>query len=153
MVAEAAKLEAILAAGRRSQEFQESRRSVDESAFATSVSALDEYFTNPRSAEKAKDNFINMLKGLVKDSDTKNWLFGFAADLVLVHGVLSGDGAARIRDEMSIFVANLRSARERERREGKHPRPHGRWFNKEIHAIAERNGIATPRQRKKSVVC
>jgi hypothetical protein len=150
LVAEAARINAIIAVNCAVRDAEESRRmrNADVTTNAAAFARFEEYFTDPRAAAKSKAQFVNMLQQLVADRDTKHWIFGFAADLFLVHGSLDNDDAARIRDEMSVFLADLRSAREREAREGQKPRPHGRWFNKTIHAIAERYGVTTPRQRK-----
>ena len=93
---------------------------------------------------RQKTQLMHKLRGLILDRDTTNWLIGFAADVMLIHGQRN----LRVYDQMNAFLQDMAAFREGEKRAGKIPAPLGKWLNKRVHDICEENGIETPRSKK-----
>ena len=95
----------------------------------------------------AKLRLVADLRQLVADPNTGDWLYGFAADLMLIYGRSQHPYAARIHDAIHDLVQELRNLREVEKRKGLKPSPRGMRLNKIVHQTAEKFGIRTPKQQ------
>ena len=96
-----------------------------------------------------KDREISKYRRLVNDPGTEDWLFGYAADLLLVHGQDAGRGdASAIFRRMNAVVKELEEIRDIQSRRGMEQRPRGAWFNIRVLAIARDHGIKLPGQLK-----
>jgi hypothetical protein len=96
---------------------------------------------------EAKRRLVADLRELVADANTGDWLYGFAADLMLVHGQSRHPYADRIYGAIVDLMQELRNLRQTEKRKGDKPSPRGMRFNKVVHLTAETYGILTPRQQ------
>jgi hypothetical protein len=97
-------------------------------------------------AEKA--SLVSEMRALVHDPDTADWLFGYAADLVIVHGLGNRPDAGEILTRMQRLLAELREFRELRRRLQQPQVPRGRVFNRRVLEIAQAYNVPTPRQLK-----
>jgi hypothetical protein len=100
------------------------------------------------SPQRQKGDLVARIRRLVADPGTKQWLFGFTADLMLVHGRGDRPDAGAIWGKLNAFLSDLAAWREAEKREGKVPVPLGAWLNSRVHEICREHGILTPRDRK-----
>jgi hypothetical protein len=88
------------------------------------------------------------LRFLINDPKTGQWLCGFAADLMLVHGQSDRPEASKIYGAMAALLQEFRDLREVQRRNGQKPYPLGARLNKVVHAICDAHGIATPYKKR-----
>jgi len=102
-----------------------------------------------RSLPQQKLKLIQRMRNLVRDPETGNWLFGFAADLMLQYGQGQREDAGVVYGKMNQLLQDIQGYREIEQRKGTTPRPCGQWFNSEVHKICSDHNILTPSQRKR----
>jgi hypothetical protein len=95
-----------------------------------------------------KSRLVREMRGLVNDPNTKDWLFGYAADVMLVHGQGSRPDAGEIFTRMQRVLVELREFRELRQRMGQTQMPRGQVFNARVMAIVKSYGIPTPRELK-----
>ena len=96
-----------------------------------------------------KTRLVDEMRELVNDPQTADWLYGYAADLLLVHGQGSGPNAGQIFARMQGVLAEFREFRELRRRNGQPQGPRGMVFNARVMEIAAVYGIPTPKQLKR----
>jgi hypothetical protein len=127
----------------------EVRRFADRS-FAKTTAALAFVARQKPASAEAKQRFVADLRQLVADPDTGDWLYGFAADLMLVYGSSRHPYADQIFGAIHDLIEELRNLRQVEKRKGVKPSPRGMRLNKVVHLTAQKFGIPTPTQRRQA---
>jgi len=96
-----------------------------------------------------KDRLVVQLRGLVNDPGTAEWLFGYAADLMIVHGQdAMREDAAAIFGRMQGLIEELKQIRDAQTKRGQVWGQRGAWFNIRVTAIARDYGIKLPCELK-----
>jgi hypothetical protein len=123
----------------------ESREPKPLAASQTLVEAINARFSP--SAQKLR--LVAEIRELANDPETDEWLYGYAADLILVHGQSSRSDASEIYTRMERLLAELREFHDLRQRLGQPPKPRGRVLCFRVLAIANAYGIPTPKQLKR----
>ena len=138
---------AIAALGRQlEQRRQQAARREPEplAASQTIVEAINSRFSP--TAQKVR--LVAEIRNLANDPETDEWLYGYAADLMLVHGQSSRPDASEIYTRMERLLAELREFHDLRQRMGQSPKPRGRVLCCRVMQIASAYGIPTPKQLK-----
>ena len=98
--------------------------------------------------DEQKARLVDELRRLVCDRMTGEWLYGFAADLLLVHGQSSRPEAGAIFARMSSLLQEFRDLREVQRSKGQKFYSLGARLNKVVHAICDAYNITTPAKNR-----
>ena len=98
-----------------------------------------------------KRRLVAEFRKLVNDPGTKEWLFGYAADLLIVHGQDSTrQDAPAIYNRITGVLKELRMIRQAQTSNGQVHGPRGAWFNIRVVGIARDHGIPLPHQIKEA---
>jgi len=96
-----------------------------------------------------KDRLVTRLRGLVNDPGTADWLFGYAADLMVVHGQdTTREDAHDIFGRMQGLIGELKQIRDAQTQYGQVWSPRGAWFNRRVTEIAKQFHIKLPHELK-----
>ena len=118
---------------------------------APAIGQLTAEIVGPRlPRERTKVGLVAELRRLVADPFTGDWLFGYAADLMLVHGSSSHPRGGDIYAAMAALIRELKDLRETEARKGQKSAPRGKRLNAVVMATAKKFGIPTPTQRREA---
>lgn len=95
-----------------------------------------------------KERLVTEIRLLTNDPKTGTWLYGFFADLIVVHGQSQRVDASQIYQKAASLLQEFRDLREMQRRNGYKPYALGARLNKVVHAICDAHRIATPQKRR-----